>query len=38
MKPEDILEEAKALEWHIDKKEASDAISFLKQIKLIKEA
>lgn len=38
MEPEDILEEAKALEWHIDKKEASDAISFLKQIKLIKKA
>lgn len=38
MEPEDILEEAKALEWHIDKKEASEAISFLKQIKLIQEA
>lgn len=38
MEPEEILEEAKALEWHIDKQEAADAISFLKQIKIIKEA
>lgn len=36
--PEEILEEARALEWHIDEQEATDAISFLKQIKLIEEA
>ena len=33
----EILEEARMLEWHIDEQEATDAISFLKQIKLIKE-
>ena len=38
MEADDILEEAKALEWHIDEKEAADAISFLKQIKMIEEA
>ena len=38
LKPEEILEEAKALEWHIDEQEAADAISFLKQIKMIEEA
>ena len=38
LKPEEILEEARALEWNIDEQEAADAISFLKQIKMIEEA
>ena len=38
LKPEEILEEARALEWHIDEQEATAAISFLKQIKMIEEA